>query len=56
MTLRLWSLPEKFRFASQGGKEFVGFSLCCFVLMYIPVLNLFLIPARPTHSDQSPPS
>ena len=45
MTLRLWSFAEKLKFAQQCRWEFVGFAICGFVLLYVPGLNLLVLPA-----------
>jgi CysZ protein len=45
MTLRLWSFAEKLKFAQQCRWEFVGFACCGFVLLYLPGLNLLMLPA-----------
>ena len=44
MTLRVWSFKEKIRFARQSRGEFLGFALCGFVMLYVPILNLLTLP------------
>ena len=45
MTIRLWPLRDKLRFARRNAVLLYGFSLCTYIMLYVPILNLLLLPA-----------
>ena len=45
MTIRLWPLGDKVSFIRSNLRLTYGFSLSTYIMMYIPFLNLLLLPA-----------
>ncbi len=45
MTLRLWPFADKMRFVWRNKALFYGFALATYLFLYIPILNLILLPA-----------
>ncbi|MEL6180124.1 MAG: EI24 domain-containing protein [Myxococcota bacterium] len=45
MTIRLWPIGDKMGFVRRNLALVYGFSLCTYLMLYIPLLNLVLLPA-----------
>ena len=45
MTIRLWPFRDKVAFVRQNLTLFYGFALCAYLMLYIPLVNLLLLPA-----------
>ncbi len=45
MTIRLWPFGDKMRFVWRNLSLVYGFSLATYLFLYVPILNLFLLPA-----------